>query len=129
MHKKIVVALAAAASLAGIIATAPTASAEASPPDCPKGNVCVWDSDVTGGPTVIRTEHNWYGSHTFGHWGGSIFNNGVRYPGADHIQATWTFDGKTWDRCLHYNPGPGEYAIRGFAPGVTITSLVWRGEC
>ena len=38
-------------------------------------------------------------------------NNGFPSPGSDHIQATWVFEGRTWDRCLHFNPGPGEYKL------------------
>ncbi|MGW5861260.1 peptidase inhibitor family I36 protein [Streptomyces sp. NPDC055239] len=118
----------AATAMAGVLAVAPTASAEPSPPSCPKGYVCVWNGESTAGPTAFKTQGNWHGSHTFRDRNGLVFNNGVAYPGADHIQVTWTYGGSTGSKCLHYNPGPGDYQ-NVFSAGATLTSLVWRGEC
>ncbi|WP_349636874.1 hypothetical protein [Streptomyces sp. 549] len=73
---------------------------------------------------MVRSAGGWSGSAAVG----SVFNNGVPYPGADHIQLTWTYNGSTWTRCLHYNPGPGQYKIN-FTSGVVIKSARWRGEC
>ncbi|MGW5448362.1 hypothetical protein [Streptomyces asiaticus] len=48
------------AALVAVLASAPTASAEPSPPDCPSGSVCVFDSNVgTDGPAVIKTTGDW----------------------------------------------------------------------
>lgn len=124
MFKRSSAALAASAAVLGVIAIAPSASAEPSPPDCPTGNVCAWSSSGYHGPTILKTEGNWSGSLRVGF----IMNNGFPSPGSDHIQATWVFEGRTWDRCLHFNPGPGEYKL-SFPTGVELKSLTWRGEC
>lgn len=129
MHKRIAMAVATSAAFVGMIANAPTASAEPDPPDCPRGNVCVfYSSTTTDGPAAIKSTGNWNGSYTIGLGGGTIFNNAARQPGADHIQATWTYNGRTWGKCLHNNPGPGDYKYT-LVSGATLTSLVWRGEC
>lgn len=129
MRKRIAVAVATSATFVGMTVGAPTASAEPNPPDCPKGNVCVfYSSTTTDGPAAIKSSGNWNGSHTTGRGGGTIFNNGAHQPGTDHIQATWIYNGKTWGKCLHNNPGPGDYKYI-LGPDVTVTSLVWRGEC
>lgn len=106
------------------LANAPTASAEADPQHCPRGNVCAMEYNGVNDRTVVRTTGNWQGSVFVKY----VFNNGYPSPGADHIQATWIWEGKPYSRCLHYNPGPGEYKI-SFPSGVTLTSLTWRGEC
>ncbi|MEV6133587.1 hypothetical protein AB0M05_43450 [Streptomyces violaceusniger] len=129
MHQRIAVTAALSAALVAVLASAPTASAEPTPPDCPSGNVCVFDSNVgTDGPAVIKTTGNWRGSHPTGIVGSTIFNNGTRQPGHDHIQATWVFNGQTFGRCLHFNPGPGDYKLI-IGSKATLTSLAWRGEC
>ncbi|MFI6340852.1 hypothetical protein [Streptomyces sp. NPDC050535] len=125
MRKRSSAALAASAAILGVIAIAPNASAEPSPPDCPTGNVCAWNSSATNSPTILRTEGNWSGSLKVGF----IMNNGFSSPGSDHIQATWVFDGGTYNRCLHFNPGPGEYKLAFGPQGVELKSLTWRGEC
>ncbi|GAA1138823.1 hypothetical protein [Streptomyces javensis] len=129
MHQRLAATAAMSAALVAVLAGAPTASAEPSPPGCPSGNVCVFDSNVgTVGPAVIKTTGNRRGSHQTSIVGSTIFNNGTRQPGHDHIRATWVLNGRLYDRCLHVNPGPGDYKliIGGHA---TITSLTWRGEC
>ncbi|WP_031466377.1 hypothetical protein [Sciscionella sediminilitoris] len=123
-------AMAAGASVVAVgllVATVP-ASAEPDPPDCPKGNVCVFSVDDVQGPAVIKTTGNWSGSYTVGPSGSVVFNNGAPQPGLDHVQATWISDGKTFGRCLHNNPGPGDYRVT-LTRDLILTSLVWRGEC
>lgn len=129
MSKRIAAVVATSAAFVGVIIGAPTASAEPNPRDCPQGNVCVfYSSTTTDGPAAIKSAGNWNGSHTIGRGGGTIFNNGAPQPGSDHIQATWTYNGRTWGKCLHNNPGPGDYKYV-LSSDVTLTSLVWRGEC
>lgn len=117
-------AAAAAGAVLVTMSTTHSASAESNPADCPKGYVCAWSTTAYGGPALIKTTGNWQGGAQVG----AVFNNGMPYPGADHIEATWVWEGKTWSRCLHYNPGPGEYKLT-FPLGVLLTSLKWRGEC
>ncbi|MFE0024088.1 hypothetical protein [Amycolatopsis sp. NPDC059021] len=128
MRKLTAVAVAASAALVGMIAIAPVASAEPNPPDCPRGYACMFYVDATQGPAAVKTARNWFGSQPAGIGGSTVFNNGAPQPGRDHIQATWIFEGKTFGRCLHFNPGPGEYKFV-LTRGTTLTSLVWRGEC
>jgi hypothetical protein len=57
------------------------------------------------GPPLVSTPGNWWGM-TPGV--GSVFNNGVPYPGADHIQLAFGWpDGTVQEVCIHYSPGPG----------------------
>ncbi|MER5940410.1 peptidase inhibitor family I36 protein [Streptomyces sp. NPDC001928] len=106
------------------VAMAPSASAAKS--DCPRENVCVWNNTSFSGPPTWRSTGNLYNKHSTN--GLSIFNNGVRYPGADHIwwRATWS-TGQTSSGCLHYPPDAGNsFSLYG---NVTLNSAVWGGEC
>lgn len=117
--------VAAAAVSAGVVAATPTAaSAEPSPPGCPKGYFCAYSGPNQRGYTTLRAKGNWSGRVATR----SVFNNGKRMPGADHVDLRWTYRGKTWSMCLHYNPGPGIYKVN-FVPGVRVTGVKWRGEC
>ena len=124
MRKRAAVGAVAAAAFATVLATAPGASAEANPPGCGKGYFCVYSGPDQTGQLVMRTAGNWTGSVPFQ----SAFNNGVRFPGADHVNVTYTVDGGTETACLHYNPGPGAYKANA-VPGTRVVKVVWRGEC
>ncbi|WP_219825433.1 hypothetical protein [Nonomuraea typhae] len=112
---------------ATVLATAPPASAEPSPPGCPKGYFCAWEpgSPPWTGRVVLKTWGNWSGNVTTG----SLFNNGIPQPGADHVQVNYDRFGTTWSECLHYNPGPGTYKLDFGVAYAEITSVTWRGEC
>ncbi|MEU9015416.1 peptidase inhibitor family I36 protein [Streptomyces sp. NPDC048479] len=109
----------------GVIALAPTASAEPNPAGCPKGYFCAWSGPDQTGSLVLKTAGNWSGSVAFR----SVFNNGYRLPGADHVDMTYWYEGDgTATSCLHYNPGPGAY--KWTAPYTeVIYGVRWRGEC
>ncbi|MER5887591.1 peptidase inhibitor family I36 protein [Streptomyces sp. NPDC001941] len=124
MRVRTIATAAVTAAFAAVFATAPTASAEPSPPGCPRGNFCAYSGGGQSGALLLKTAGNWSGRIDEVR---SVFNNGVRYPGADHVQARWQYNGSNWERCVHYNPGPGEYKI-DFV-GVTLTGATWRGEC
>ncbi|MEU4328999.1 hypothetical protein [Nonomuraea dietziae] len=65
-------------------------------------------------------------------YGVFLFNNGYRYPGADHVDVTFyrAQDGSgPYTRCVHYYPGPGEYYIYTPNDPVEIVRVRWRGEC
>ncbi len=124
MRKRMIGTLAVAASFAGLMATAPSASAEPNPPGCPKGYFCAYSGENQTGTLVVKTAGNWSGNKQFR----SAFNNGVRFPGADHVDMTYAVPGGGETACLHYNPGPGTYKGNA-APGTAITKVVWRGEC
>ncbi|WP_431983753.1 peptidase inhibitor family I36 protein [Streptomyces qinglanensis] len=123
MRKSTIAALTASGALAGIIGLAPTASAEASPAGCPKGYFCAWSGPDQTGSLVLRTAGNWSGSVAFR----SVFNNGYAYPGADHVDMTYWYEG-TATSCFHYNPGPGQYKWTAYRT-LVVQKVVWRGEC
>jgi len=102
----------------------PASIEEASPPGCPKGYFCAWSGPDQTGNIVVRTQGNWSG----GTYYQSYFNNGVHFPGADHVDITSDHEGleDTW--CVHYNPGPGEYKGT-VGPGAFMLRVTWRGEC
>ncbi|MDI3422670.1 hypothetical protein [Streptomyces luteolus] len=80
---------------------------------CPDGYVCVWNNrDV------------------FSANGISIFNNGTRHPGGDHIRYKYTYrpDGKEVWGCLHY-PKDTPNSKKSYASGVVLNYAVWGGEC
>lgn len=99
-------------------------SNEASPPGCNRGAFCAYRGMDQTGTLLLETQGNWSGSISGVR---SVFNNGVPWPGADHIQLDWNFNGSRWTECIHYNPGPGEYKINFV--GVQIVRARWRGEC
>ncbi|MGW3425996.1 hypothetical protein [Streptomyces phaeochromogenes] len=113
-----------AAAFLGVLAVSPTASAEANPPGCGKGNFCAYSGPNQTGQLVLKVAGNWSGNLSVG----SIFNNGVVFAGADHVDVTSFLGGQPSTDCFHYNPGPGKYKANAEA-GLTITRVVWRGEC
>ncbi|MBB1256796.1 hypothetical protein H3146_26125 [Streptomyces sp. OF3] len=105
---------------------------------CRSGHVCVWTAD--------GKKYSYEGSFS-----GSIkyvthiFNNGKRWPGADHIYYSGTHHGKKVSGCLHYWDQPFHVKDSPFPPpdrdyawecycgatgnGMTLTSLRWGPEC
>ncbi|MFD8964913.1 peptidase inhibitor family I36 protein [Streptomyces sp. NPDC059568] len=124
MRHRSIAALAVSAAFAAVVAAAPTASAEPNPPGCPKQYFCAYSGEGQSGSLLLKTAGNWSGSVAGVR---SVFNNGVRFVGGDHVQLSWRFNGRDWGQCFHYNPGPGEYKANFV--GVTVTKVVWRGEC
>ncbi|MEG3630816.1 hypothetical protein [Streptomyces poriticola] len=124
MRKRAIGILATAAAFAGVIATAPSASAEPNPPGCGKGYFCAYSGYDQSGRLLLRTAGNWSGTIYNVR---STFNNGYAYPGADHIDQTYTYRGNTYTKCLHYNPGPGQYKANW--ADITLKNVRWRGEC
>ncbi|NUP44246.1 MAG: hypothetical protein HOY76_46300 [Streptomyces sp.] len=128
MSTKWMTSLAAAVGLAAVLVSSPAASATTAaydPPACPKEYFCIWASNGFGGnDVVVKTKTNWEGRAV----GGWAFNNGTPSPGYDHVQLYWYFEGQSFQRCLHYNPGPGEYQL-SFPSKATFYKIVWRGEC
>ncbi|MFP3988413.1 peptidase inhibitor family I36 protein [Streptomyces sp. E11-3] len=114
-------------SVAGL-AIAPTASAASS--DCPKSYVCVWDNASFSGKPKWKSQGNLYNLKSS--TGMSIFNNGTKYTGADHIGWGATYSsGTKVSGCLHY-PENGstsgtKYTLKG-SP-LTLNYAKWRGEC
>ncbi|MFC7912323.1 peptidase inhibitor family I36 protein [Streptomyces nigra] len=124
MRTRAAIGAVAAASFATVLVNAPGAAAEADPPGCGKEYFCAYSGENQTGRLVLKTKGNWSGSVAFR----SAFNNGVRFPGADHVDVTYTVDGGTETACLHYNPGPGAYKANAVA-GTRVVKVVWRGEC
>lgn len=126
VHRRRSIALAVSTCMGAIIATAAPASAEPNPPGCPKGYFCVY-AGINQQNLLLRTAGNWSGVQEGAI---SFFNNGYRFPGADHVSVTY---GALWytgvkTKCLHYNPGPGQYKMN--LPQATyVLKIVWRGEC
>ncbi|HET6860025.1 MAG TPA: peptidase inhibitor family I36 protein [Streptomyces sp.] len=126
MRKRTIGILASAGALAATVGLSGTASAEPNPPNCPKGYFCMYSGPNQTGELRLRTAGNWSGSLNRV---GSVFNNGVVYPGADHIQFAFTDNGTPVSFCIHYNPGPGSYKWNAPDGAVTAKSATWRGEC
>ncbi|MFF9037795.1 peptidase inhibitor family I36 protein [Streptomyces sp. NPDC014892] len=124
MRKRTIATLSASTALAVVAIAAPTASAEPNPPGCDRGAFCIYSGPDQTGSLLVESQGNWSGSVS----GRSVFNNGTPFPGGDHIQLTWTYNGGTFSDCLHYNPGPGDYKWN-FVPGVVFKQASWRGEC
>ncbi len=124
MRKLLLFPTLATAALTYAVSLAPVASAEPNPVGCEKEYFCVFERPGQTGRVMVKTKGNWTGSVS----GQSIFNNGIAHPGADHIQLTYAYQGHTYEKCVHYNPGPEEYKL-DFAEGVTFTKATWRGEC
>ncbi|MFJ8635652.1 peptidase inhibitor family I36 protein [Streptomyces sp. NPDC093568] len=105
------------------VASAPSASAAVS--DCPREHVCVWNNDVAWGQPTWKSTGNLYDLHS--EHGMVIVNNGVRYPGADHIWYNLTAQaGGNFKGCLHY---PNDENMTTYLGPVTLHSAVWGGEC
>ncbi|MGC9540380.1 peptidase inhibitor family I36 protein [Streptomyces sp. UG1] len=125
MRKQAAVGAVAAAAFTTVLVTAPGASAEPNPPGCEKEYFCAYSGVNQTGRLVVKTKGNWSGNVAFR----SAFNNGGRFPGADHVDVTYASPGGGGETaCLHYNPGPGAYKANA-APGTRIVKVVWRGEC
>lgn len=77
---------------------------ERSPRGCNRGAFCACSAPGLVGPLVLETQGNWSGTTQLP---GSVFNNGVPWPGADHVQ-------------LDFDHGGG--------PRHTLC-IRWRGEC
>ncbi|GHH45494.1 peptidase inhibitor family I36 protein [Streptomyces candidus] len=122
----VAVPVAVSALFAASLALAPAAAAEPNPPGCEKEYFCLYAGEGQTGQLLVKTKGNWTGSVA----ARSAFNNGIPYPNADHVQLTWTYQGATYEQCLHYNPSPDpDHYKLNFAEGVTVTKAVWRGEC
>ncbi|WP_327343138.1 peptidase inhibitor family I36 protein [Streptomyces europaeiscabiei] len=124
MRKRTIAALSASTALAVVAIAAPNASAEPNPPGCDRGAFCIYSGSDQTGSLLVESQGNWSGSVS----GRSVFNNGTSFPGGDHIQLTWTYNGGTYSDCLHFNPGPGDYKWN-FTSGVVFKQATWRGEC
>ncbi|MEV6997821.1 peptidase inhibitor family I36 protein [Streptomyces sp. NPDC093982] len=124
MRKRAAIGAVATAAFATVLVTAPTASAEPNPPGCPKEYFCAYSGENQTGQLVVKTKGNWSGNVAFR----SAFNNGKPFPGADHVDVTYTVEDGTETACLHYNPGPGGYKANA-VPGTHVVRVVWRGEC
>ncbi|WP_214325771.1 hypothetical protein [Nonomuraea sediminis] len=119
MKPRSVVAAAIVSAAALMVSPAP---AQAGPdlPYCKSGFWCAYNWGYGTGPV---SEGDWQGDVEFT----GIINNGNYDPGQDHIQVVYVYNGSWHSRCLHYNPGPGEWR---FEPGIArLRSVTWRGEC
>ena len=118
-------------ALSALVAMAPGASAddaEAAAVNCSPGYACVLD----GLTPIYRNAGNISGVSIAGDW---VWNNGVRYPGADHLNlVTWYPGVGQLTICLHYGPqdvyGPDPTMVSLASwNGQVVTGWRWRGEC
>lgn len=95
---------------------------------CPRSYVCVWDNTTFSGAPTWKSQGN-LGTHKSSH-GLSIFNNGVSYPGADHIHYSYQYavDDRPRYGCLHY-PGDTPNSKTTVDTTVTLNYAKWGGEC
>lgn len=128
-------------TLAGLVVTSPPAGAQDEGPvrgeaqagpapgaaaTCPQGHACILDH---AGQVIYSSAGNVSGLSIAG---ASVWNNGYRYPGADHIQLFTRRIGRTFTICLHY--GPATYlqpdpTVGNLFSDEVATSWYWRGEC
>jgi hypothetical protein len=104
-----------------------TNSGPGAPPGCRAGDFCGTSGFSGTGTLLIRVP-----GESTRHFAGvfSVFNNGNKLPGLDHVQLDWTWpDGSRDTRCIHYNPGPGVFAVNFLDGPITVTRIHWRGEC
>ena len=114
--------LLAAPAAATAAPVAPAAAAAA----CPPGSTCVVNAQ---GQVQFQSSGNvsnqWIPSN------GYVWNNGRRYPGADHINLRTYVYGRYWTRCVHFGPysiGADPTAAPMHA-GEVVVGWTWRGEC
>ncbi|MFB6817974.1 peptidase inhibitor family I36 protein [Streptomyces sp. NPDC056347] len=112
-------------SLAAVgLTTAPSASAAVG--DCPRAYVCVWDNGNYSGAPKWKSMGDL--SNLWSANGLSIVNNGVAYPGGDHIRYKLTPQvGPSESGCLHYPPDSNKTAFTGTR--VTLDYAKWGAEC
>jgi hypothetical protein len=119
-------------TLGGAVTTAPGAAATeaASGVPCSPGYACVLDAS---GLVIYRSAGNTGTiSVTPGGSGGHVWNNGVRYPGLDHIQLSTRSGSTRLTICLHYGPKnlhQPDPTLGTLTGGETVTGWRWRGEC
>lgn len=119
-------------ALAGLVTTGPTpATASPAADTCVPGEACI----VTWNGVVVYSNAGGAYPYISLPNGGYVWNNGVRYPGLDHIQL-YTYDpdpGVTWTICLHYGRQPvfvwPNQTAGGVEPGDFVIGWFWRGEC
>lgn len=129
MLRRLIAVLGAAIAFASLVVPAAPASAEPNPPGCPKEYFCAYSGINQTGTLVLATKHNWSGFITNVY---SIFNNGIPWPGYDHVQVEGWYGPhlkyRPFSICLHYNPGPGMYKFN-LTGDSRIEKVTWRGEC
>lgn len=128
-------------ALAGLIATTSAAGASPDTPGTADTGEAVADTCVPGEACIVDA----YGNVVYSNagntgpiWiapagGGYVWNNGVRYPGLDHIQLYTSYGGTTLTICLHYGRSPvfvqPDPTAGALFDGEAVTSWRWRGEC
>jgi hypothetical protein len=123
--------LAATLVLVGLVASGRAAGADTlAPPNCEPGYACIVNGS---GHVVYKNAGNANNLNYTPDGGGYVWNNGVRYPGLDHIQLYTTIGTSRYTICLHYGREPvfaqPEPTAGILVSGETVTSWRWRGEC
>lgn len=128
LKKALTLAVAGLMTLGAASAAASSGPALTGKSSCPRSYVCVWDNDSFSGNPRWKSQGN-LGAHKSAH-GLSVFNNGVRHPGADHIRYKYTYaiNGRTHYGCLHY-PGDTPNSVTAIDTTVTLNYAKWGGEC
>lgn len=117
--------------LTGLVASGPVAGAATlAPPNCEPGYACIVNGS---GSVVYKNAGNVNNFYYAPDGGGYVWNNGVRYPGLDHIQLYTIIGDRRYTICLHYGREPvfvqPEPTAGVLVPGEAVTSWRWRGEC
>jgi hypothetical protein len=104
--------------------SAAAAAREPNPPGCDPGAFCAYSGQNVNGRLLLERQGNWSGSLS---GVGSVYNNGVAFPGADHVYVRYFIGNLLGTLCLHYNPGPGHRFF--FSPSARLVSATWGPEC
>lgn len=98
------------------------------PGACPRGYVCVWNDNSFTGKPKWKSKGD-LPDRVYAGAGASVFNNGVRHQGGDHIRFKYRYNRGTWEsECLHY-PGDSPSQWRSYPDGVFVKDVKWGDEC
>ncbi|TWD83411.1 hypothetical protein FB561_4573 [Kribbella amoyensis] len=124
-------------AVAGLVTVTQPANAAttAATATCNAGSACLYWYNTDGSATLkYQNAGNIHGLLGVGYWGGYVWNNGKKYPGADHITLTTKLYDVRWRICLHYGAvnftqGTGVATAGKLQDEETVTGWTWRGEC
>ncbi|MEU6248003.1 hypothetical protein [Glycomyces sp. NPDC047010] len=130
-YQRLALGFAAVAAIIGfsLFASSTPATADeefAAADTCVRGEFCVYDAD---GDLVYSNPGNVSGTLGPFPGGGSVRNNGVADPGADHLKYTVTrSDGSSYGQCLHF-PGDDTPTTGAIPNNGRVGNFRWVNAC
>ncbi|RII20387.1 hypothetical protein DSC45_04105 [Streptomyces sp. YIM 130001] len=99
---------------------------------CPSGYICFYEKTSVKSRIVFKTAGNWKGGEFTTH---AAFNNGKRYPGADHVRYTYHYPDspeKNRTDCHTYHSTDSPVATPGASASFIerhVSKVEWVGSC